>query len=187
MNVDAWLLKAWLCQLPDRAHATAMDNPDAGKVLYMAREWVPRARDLVWGPEDKRVYGRCEEPIDSDEETDAEDEELKFCDGQLVAHPDDVSVKCPACMKVHLISDILARLRARARGEPMPPRAVREYLHRKARVMILKKDFENWVQLGRLGYVLDRVTTTGNPQRVYYPGDVLKVFEHMRSRRRVPL
>jgi len=26
-----------------------MDNPEAGRTLYMARMWVTRARQLVWG------------------------------------------------------------------------------------------------------------------------------------------
>ncbi|QSZ49395.1 hypothetical protein [Arthrobacter sp. D5-1] len=181
MNVDAYLLRAWLHQLPERAHATAMENPKAGEILFMARDWVSRARDLVWGPEDKRVYGQCEELLDGEGEND----DPIPCDGRLVAHPDDVTVKCPSCKTVHQVSDVLDRLRLKARGEPMPPRAVREYLQRKTKVVILKKDFENWVQLGRLRYVLDRVTTTKNPQRVYYPGDVLRVFEYMHGRRRM--
>lgn len=177
INLDALLLKAWLCQLPYGAHAAAMDNPKAGKTLYMARIWVKQARDLVWGPEDKRVYGQCEEPLeDGDDPT--------MCDGRLTAHPDDVSVKCPACWTVHHVSDILFRLRDKARGQPMPPRGVREYLQKQVKVIIQKKDFENWVQLGKLGYVLDRVNTEGKAQRIYYPGDVLEVFEYMRARRR---
>lgn len=177
INLDALLLKAWLCQLPARAHGAAMDNPKAGEHLYMARIWVKQARDLVWGPEDKRVYGQCEEPLeDGDAPT--------LCDGRLVAHPDDVSVKCPACGTVHNISDVLDRLRVKARGVPMSPRAAREYLQKKARVSILKKDFENWVQLGKLAYVLDRVCNAGKARRFYYPGDVLEVFEDMRARKR---
>jgi hypothetical protein len=171
INLDALLLKAWLCQLPARAHAEAMDNPDAGRTLYMARIWVPQGRDLVWGPEDKRVYGECEEEMP----------EAGQCTGRLVAHPDDVSVKCKVCGTVHDIRDILDRLRDKARGQPMAPRIVREYLQKKARVLILKKDFENWVHRGKLGYVLDRVNTTGSAQRMYYPGDVLEVHEDTRG------
>jgi hypothetical protein len=179
INIDAMLLKAWLCQLPARAHAEAVDNPDAGRTVYMARIWVQRARDLVWGPEDKRVYGQCEEPIDGGDDP-------TLCDGMLVARPDDVSVQCPNCYTVHHVSDVLARLRAKARGNPMSPRAVREYLQQKAKVFIQKKDFENWVQLGKLAYVLEHVTTTEKARRIYYPGDVLEVFEDMRARRRTP-
>ncbi|MBT2594745.1 hypothetical protein [Arthrobacter sp. ISL-72] len=175
INLDAMLLKAWLCQLPARAHAEAMDNPKAGETLYMARIWVKQARDLVWGPEDHRVYGECGEELDPSGTQ---------CDGQLTAHPDDLTVKCKSCGTVHEVRDILARLRERARGKPMSPREVREYLQQKARVSILKKDFENWVQLGRLRYVLDHVSTIGTGRRLYFPGDVLAVFEDMRGRRR---
>lgn len=178
ISLDGLLLKAWLRQLPERAHAEAMDNPAAGETLFMARLWVEQARDLVWGPEDKRVYGECGEPIDGGDEP-------TLCDGRLTSHPDDVTVKCPACNEVHHVQDILARLRERARGLPMAPRAVREYLQRKAKAFILKKDFENWVQLGLLSYVLDRVNTEGRAQRVYYPGDVLEVSQYMRDRRRL--
>jgi len=177
INLDALLLKAWLCQLPDRAHAEAMDNPNAGETLYMARIWVKQGRDLVWGPEDKRVYGQCGEPLDGGDSP-------MLCSGRLTAHPDDASVKCPACATVHHVHELLVQLRQKARGEPMAPRGVREYLQKKARVIISKFDFENWVKLGKLVYVLDRVNTEGKARRMYYPGDVLRVSEDMRARRR---
>jgi hypothetical protein len=68
----------------------------------------------------------------------------------------------------------------------MPPREAREFLQKEARVFILKKDFENWVQLGKLPYVLERVTTTDKPRKIYYPGDILSIFHEMRERRRIP-
>lgn len=55
INLDALLLRSWLAQLPDRAHAEAMDNPNAGRTLYMARIWVTRARQLVWGNEETTI------------------------------------------------------------------------------------------------------------------------------------
>jgi len=55
INLDALQLRAWLNQLPDRAHAEAMDNPNAGRTLYMARIWVKRARQLVWGSEEETI------------------------------------------------------------------------------------------------------------------------------------
>lgn len=54
-SLDAMLLQAWLSQLPDRAHTAAMDIPNAGEWLYMARIWVTRARQLVWGQEEETV------------------------------------------------------------------------------------------------------------------------------------
>ena len=49
-SLNAWDLQVWLCQLPDRAHSEAVDNPAAGRTLYMARIWVRSARELCWGP-----------------------------------------------------------------------------------------------------------------------------------------
>lgn len=169
-SLDAMMLQAWLNQLPESAHAAAMDNPDAGRLLYMARLWVKQAKDLVWGPEDKRVYGRCD---------------TGPCLEPLMAGPDAVSVKCPTCKTVHNISELLDKLRTKAKGEPMPPREAREFLQKEARVFILKKDFENWVQLGKLDYVLDRVSTDDKARRIYYPGDVLNIFQEMRARKRM--
>ncbi|MCO4256497.1 hypothetical protein [Pseudarthrobacter cellobiosi] len=187
MNVDAYMLKAHLHSLPYSAHAEAMENPEAGWTLFMARDWISTGRDLVWGPEDKRVYGRCGEPIQVDTDAEEEPPEQMPCPGQLIGHPDDASVKCPDCAAVHLVHEVLDRLRTKARGEPMTPRGVREYLQKKARVVVSKFDFENWVKLGKLAYVLDRVNTEGKAQRIYYPGDVLHVFENMRARRRTQL
>lgn len=182
VSLDALLLQAWLRQLPISAHAEAMENPTAGRTLFMARIWVKQAADLVWGPEDLRVYGTCDVPIDEHA-----DEEPVRCEGKLTASPDALTVKCQECGEVHNVAELLAGISVKVRGEPMAPRAVREYLQRMARAFIKKKDFENWVQLGRLPYVLDRVTTTARPPRLYYPGDVLTVFEDMRERRRVSL
>lgn len=178
LSIDAFLLRDWLWQLPDRAHAVAMEDPDAGQVMYMARLWVKQARDLVWGPEELRVYGECEEPIDGGDDP-------TLCWGKLTARPDDVSVTCPDCAEVHQVADLQERINLKVRGEPMAPRQVREYLQSNARAFILKKDFENWVQLGRLPYVLDRVNSAGTAKRLYFPGDVLTVHEEMKQRRRV--
>jgi hypothetical protein len=54
-NLDAMMLQSWLSYLPDRAHTAAMNDPQAGQKLYMARIWVPHARYLVWGPEEETV------------------------------------------------------------------------------------------------------------------------------------
>lgn len=54
-NLDAMMLQAWLCYLPVRAHGAAMDDPEAGHKLFMARIWVPHARYLVWGAEEEVV------------------------------------------------------------------------------------------------------------------------------------
>ena len=169
-SLDAMMLQAWLAQLPERAYTLASDNPEAGRWLHMARIWVPQARSLVWGPEDMRVYGNCE---------------TGECMTQLKADRHAESVTCQTCGTVHHVRDLIDRLKEKARGNPMPPREAREFLQKEARVFILKKDFENWVQLGKLPYVLERVTTTEKPRKIYYPGDVLSIFHEMRERRRV--
>jgi hypothetical protein len=186
VSLDGMLLQAWLRQLPARAHAEAMENPDAGQVMYMARLWVKQARDLVWGPEELRVYGQCEAPLPCQGEEPLPGHESDPCPGKLTARPDDVSVKCQECGAVHHVSDLLGKISEKVKGQPMAPRAVREYLQAKARVIVSKFDFENWVKHGKLAHVLDRVTTTARPPKLYYPGDVLTVYEDMQAKRRIP-
>ena len=54
-SLDAMMLQAWLASLPKRAHGEAMDNPNAGGTLYMARIWVRSARRLVWGAQEENI------------------------------------------------------------------------------------------------------------------------------------
>jgi hypothetical protein len=54
-SLDAMMLQAWLAQLPERAHVAAHDYPNAGEWLYMARIWVPQARQLAWGFEEPEI------------------------------------------------------------------------------------------------------------------------------------
>jgi hypothetical protein len=182
MNVDAFMLKAHLHSLTRSAHAEAMENPEAGRTLFMAREWITNGRDLVWGPEDKRVYGKC--GLVEDPDPDIDDDDPQPCPGQLVAHPDDATVKCPECNTIHSVAEILAELRERVRGRPTTPSAVRSHLQRMARVTVTKFDIENWVKRRKVRYVLDRVGVGIREQRLYYPGDVLTVAEETRARRR---
>jgi hypothetical protein len=70
-----------------------------------------------------------------------------------------------------------------ANGEPVPPKEAIQYVKDKAKVAVKMADFKNWVKLGRLRYVLDRVSTDDNERRIYYPGDVFRVAQQMRERR----
>ena len=54
-NLNALQLQIWLNTLPDRAHTAANDNPNAGQWLYMARIWIPNARELCWGYEEPPI------------------------------------------------------------------------------------------------------------------------------------
>jgi hypothetical protein len=54
-SLSAMQLQIWLRQLPERAHTAAHDYPNAGEWLYMARIWVPNARELCWGYEEPAV------------------------------------------------------------------------------------------------------------------------------------
>lgn len=182
MNVDAYILKAHLHSLPCSANAEAA-KPTASQTLYMAHIWIPQGRDLVWGPEDKRVYGQC--GLIDEPDPDIDDDEPLPCPGHLIAHPDETVVKCPECKATHMVAEILDELRQKVRGQPSTPSQVRAHLQRRARVTVTKFDIENWVKRGKLGYVLDRVGIGRREQRLYYPGDVLSVAEETRARRRL--
>ncbi|SEI45057.1 hypothetical protein SAMN04487917_101359 [Arthrobacter sp. yr096] len=70
-----------------------------------------------------------------------------------------------------------------ARGEPMPPRQAIDYVRKKTKITVKMDDFKNWVKLGHLPYVFDRVTIDDKPSRIYFPGDVFRVAQRMRERR----
>lgn len=54
-SLDAMMLQGLLATLPKRAHGEAMDNPNAGWTLHMARMWVSSARRLVWGAQEEVI------------------------------------------------------------------------------------------------------------------------------------
>lgn len=54
-SLEAMQLQIWLSTLPKRAHTAAHDYPNAGEWLYMARIWVPNARELCWGYEEPTI------------------------------------------------------------------------------------------------------------------------------------
>lgn len=69
-----------------------------------------------------------------------------------------------------------------ANGEPVPPKEAIQYVKDKAKVTVKMTDFKNWVKLGHLRYVLDRVCTDDSSRRIYYPGDLFRVAQQMRER-----
>ena len=54
-TTDTNQLRYWLWELPRNAYIEARDNPQAGRTLFMARIWVPKAREAVYGPEREEV------------------------------------------------------------------------------------------------------------------------------------
>ena len=52
-TTDTNQLRYWLWELPTHAYNEARDNPQAGRTLFMARIWVPKARNAVYGADDE--------------------------------------------------------------------------------------------------------------------------------------
>ena len=111
-------------------------------------------------------------------------EDGTHCQAQLrLRDKDDQWVKCHNCGSWFAVEAVRREMARKAKGEPMRAADVRRYLARVAGQHIQKKDMENWVQIGRLGYVLERVETSARPRRAYFPGDVLHLHLEMRMRR----
>lgn len=56
VQIDTNQIRYWLWEIKDlNAYTVARDNPNAGQTLHMARIWVGKARDVVYGPEGKPV------------------------------------------------------------------------------------------------------------------------------------
>ena len=145
----------------------------AGGFLPLLKELIEAAEKAIDLPTHTVVYGPCQANTGEGE-----------CDQHLKADPEAETIICPACGAIHRAISLIESRARRARGNPMPPREAREFLQKEARVFILKKDFENWVQLGKLEPVL-KTDAAGKERKMYYPGDVLQVFQDMRERRRV--
>lgn len=54
-TTDTTQVRYWLWELPTNAYTVARDNPNAGQTLHMARIWVGKARDAVYGPDREEV------------------------------------------------------------------------------------------------------------------------------------
>lgn len=54
-TTDTGQLRYLLWELPANAYTEARDNPQAGQTLHMARIWVGKARDAVYGPDREEV------------------------------------------------------------------------------------------------------------------------------------
>ncbi|WP_102157691.1 hypothetical protein [Zhihengliuella halotolerans] len=141
----------------------------AGNFLPMLRDLIKRAERIIDLPPDETIIvGTCQ------------------CGAKLTAKIDQHDVPCTECDTVYDRNTLDDHLRQLVRGEPMRPRQAIEHLRRNANVSIKIKDIKNWVQLGHLGYVLERVVNAGAPVRAYFPGDVLNIHHQMKDRRRRP-
>lgn len=67
-TTDTNQLRYWLWELPRNAYTEARDNPNAGQTLHMARIWVGKARDAVYGPEPTRPRDPYETKVRLDKE-----------------------------------------------------------------------------------------------------------------------
>lgn len=151
------------------------NDPHASGYLPMLERLFKKADEIMDLPIELFIFGACESPT-----------EYGPCEELITAEPDAKVATCPACDATLQLADRAEELKKKARGNPMPPREAREYLQREVHAYITKKDFENWVQLRKLPYVLERVTIEERPKRIYFPGDVLNVYQEMKNRRRIP-
>lgn len=112
-------------------------------------------------------------------------EDGTHCEGQVkLGYREEEWARCRVCGSWFSVEAVRREQAQRIKGEPMRAADVRRYLSQTARVQVEKKDMENWIQLGRLTYVLERVETGKRPRRAYFPGDVLRLHLEMRDRRR---
>lgn len=67
-TTDTGQLRYLLWELPRNAYIVARDNPQAGQALHMARIWVGKARDAVYGPdaEDPRNPQELKEKLEEE-------------------------------------------------------------------------------------------------------------------------
>lgn len=146
----------------------------AGGFLSMLQDMIDKAEKIIDLPNQWVIYGPCQAETPDGE-----------CERQLKAKPEADTIDCPECGAFHRVTSIIADRAKRSRGEPLPPKEVREFLMKQTKTFVTKKNIENWVMLGHLKYVLARVTTTVKPQRIYYPGDVMTTHFKMKDRRNV--
>lgn len=145
----------------------------AGDLLDELEDAVRSVERVIDRPVEKIAYGSCG----------ALHEDGSACMATLTAEEGSEWATCRDCGARWDVEVRESMVRDRVRGEPMRAAECRRWLSKNAGTVISPKDFENWVYIGALGYVLDRVTTNGRPPRIYFPGDVLRVHFEMRDRK----
>ena len=158
-----------------RARLSEITQQDwAGEMLAELTEAHRKVESLVDTRREVIILRKCQTLL----------EDGTHCQTQLrLRDKDDEWVKCRNCGSWFAVEAVRRDMARKAKGEPMRAADVRRYLSRVAGQHIQKKDMENWVQIGRLGYVLERVETSARPRRAYFPGDVLHLHLEMRMRR----
>ena len=183
------LLESWAQMLREETQEAASEDPAhylranlrhitqhdwAGDMLAELTEAHRTVQNLVDTRREVIILRRCGTLL----------EDGTHCQTQLrLRDKDDEWVKCCNCGSWFAVEAVRREMARKAKGEPMRAADVRRYLARVAGQHIQKKDMENWVQIGRLGYVLERVETSARPRRAYFPGDVLHLHLEMRMRR----
>ena len=183
------LLESWAQMLHEETQEHASEDPArylranlreivrhdwAGDMLTELTEAHRTVQNLVDTRREVIILRRCGTLL----------EDGTHCQTQLrLRDKDDQWVKCHNCGSWFAVEAVRREMARKAKGEPMRAAEVRRYLYHVAGQHIQKKDMENWVQNGRLGYVLERVETSARPRRAYFPGDVLHLHLEMRMRR----
>lgn len=173
--------------MESRAHLAAWEgrdakelatHPDAGGYLQAIRKLHDAAEHVIDTPEEQFAFGTC-----------GAETETGPCSETITAPPETTWTNCRACEAPHNVAQRHDELKSKAKGEPVSPREAREYLRKKAGVSIKTKDFENWVYHRHLSYVLDHVRIAKKPRdmgrRIYFPGEVFRVYRQMQERKNV--
>ncbi|WP_313816361.1 hypothetical protein [Citricoccus sp.] len=147
----------------------------AGDLLDELNDALRAVERVFDKPADRRVWGPCSTYF----------EDGSMCMSPLSAEQGAEWVSCRECGTQHSTAWRERLIREQVKGNPMPAKACREWITKNVGVKIKTQDFKNWVYIGALSYVLERVTTAGRPTRLFFPGDVLQVHQRMQQRRRL--
>ena len=170
--------------LEARQHLSVWEGRDAadlaheefsGEYINAVRKLIAVAEKIIDNPEEQFTFGIC-----------GAETGVGPCGATITAAPEAVWTNCHACEAPHNVRERTEALRAKAKGEPLSPREVRDYLRTNAGISIKTKDFENWVYHRHLAYVLDRVgigTEREAGRRIYFPGEVFRVYRTMLERK----
>lgn len=150
----------------------------SGTMLDELHETTTESRRLIDRPKDIRILGKCWQTIEYD------DGEHRECNSDIKADYNDATARCSYCDAKYHVGILLAEIERKTRGNLMTAAQARKWLRRHAGVAITTKQIENWIYLKHIPYVLDHVSSIGKGNRLYYPGDVLKVHHRMTGRRR---